>query len=86
MSRLEIKTHEDKKIVEVWLTNAEQEDADVKARLNLLYAKYKNDGYTVAVFKSGRKDLFQCTAHLLRHNRMKEAAAQKNREQAVESL
>jgi len=65
---LEIKTHEDKKIVEVWLTNAEQEDAGVKARLNLLYAKYKNDGYTVAVFKSGNKDLFQCTADLLRFN------------------
>ena len=77
---MEIKTHDDKKIVEVWLTNAEQEDAGVKARLNLLYAKYKNDGYTVAVFKSGKKDSFQCTAHLLRHNRMGEAVAQKNRE------
>ena len=83
---MEIKTHEDKKIVEVWLTNAEQEDAGVKARLNLLYAKYKNDGYTVAVFKSGKKDLFQCTAHLLRHNRMEEAAAQKNHDQAVKNL
>lgn len=83
---MEIKTHEDKKIVEVWLTNAEQEDADVKARLNLLYAKYKNDGYTVAVFKSGKKDLFQCTAHLLRHNRIGEAATQNDHEQAVENL
>ena len=83
---MEIKTHEDKKIIEVWLTNAEQEDADVKARLNLMYAKYKNNGYTVVVFKSGKKDLFQGTAHLLRHNRMEEAAAQKNREQAVKNL
>jgi len=65
---VEIISHEDKKIVEVWMTNAEQEDGSVKARLSLLLAKYKNDGYTVAVFKSGKKDLFQCTSDLLRHN------------------
>lgn len=54
---MEINTREDKKIVEVWLTNAEQEDAGVKARLNLLFAKYKENGYTVVVFKSGKKGL-----------------------------
>ena len=83
---MEIKTHDDKKIVEVWLTNAEQEDADVKARLKLLYAKYKNAGYTVAVFKSGKKDLYQCTTGLLQHDHMKEAVAQKKRERAVGNL
>lgn len=83
---MEINTHEDKKIVEIWLTNAEQEDASVKARLNLLFAKYKNDGYTVVVFKSGKKDLFQCTADLLRNNHMGEAVAQKHCERAVQNL
>lgn len=83
---MEINTHEDKKIVEVWLTNAEQEDAGVKARLSLLLAQYKNADYTVVVFKSGKKDLFQCTADLLRYNRMREAVAQKHRERAAENL
>lgn len=83
---MEIKTHEDKKIVEVWLTNAEQEDENVKARLSLLFAKYKNDGYTVALFKSGNKDLFQCTSELLRYNRMRETVTQKYHERANQNL
>ena len=72
---MEINVREDKKIVEVWLTNADQEDPNVAARLDLLYAKYRNTDYTVAVFKSGKHDLYQSTLDLCKYNRMKETAA-----------
>lgn len=77
---MEITIHEDKKIVSIWLTNAEQEDSSITARLNLLIAKYRDANYTVAVFKSGKKDLFQCTVDLCRYNRMREAVAEGYRE------
>lgn len=72
---LEINVREDKKIVEVWLTNADQEDPNVAARLDLLYAKYRNTDYMVSVFKSGKRDLYLSTLDLCLENRMKATAA-----------
>ena len=77
---MEITVNKDKKIVEVWLTNAEQEDASISARLKQLYAKYQNTDYTVAVFKSGKRDVYQSVLDLCKYNRMRAAVAQKYRD------
>ena len=50
---LEMRVHDDKKLVEVWLTKTEKDDPQVKAELTALYAQYKSRKYMVAVFQSG---------------------------------
>lgn len=85
MSLLEINIHEDKKVVDVWLTKAEKHDENVSAQLKQLYAKYKNTEYTVAVFESGSKDLYQQTLDLCLYNRNRMAAAQVYRERMAQS-
>lgn len=76
---MELKVHDNTKIVEVWMTNAEKNDPAVQAQLKELYAKYKEKKYTVAVFYSGGGDLYQSTRDLLAYNKRKcaELAAQR---------
>ena len=69
VSQIKINVNDQTKIVEVWLTNADQNDASVSGLLELLYAKYKEQKYKVAVFKSGKLDLVDRTAGLLIRNR-----------------
>lgn len=66
---MELNVHDNTKIVEVWLTNAEKNDPAVQTGLNDLYAKYKEKKYTVAVFHSGNGDLYQSTRELLTYNK-----------------
>ena len=68
---MELNVHDNIKIVEVWLTNAEKNNPAVQARLNDLYAKYKEKKYIVAVFHSGGGDLYQSTRDLLAYNKRK---------------
>lgn len=76
---MELIVHDNIKIVEVWLANAEKSDPAVQAQLNNLYAKYKAQKYTVAVFHSGSGDLYQNTRDLLAYNKRRcaELAAQR---------
>ena len=62
---MQTKIHEPTQIVEVMLTHAEQADEEVKK----LYAQYKGTKYTVAVFLSGKRDLYEDTRDLLLFNR-----------------
>jgi hypothetical protein len=80
---LEINVLDDKKIVEIWLTRAEQEDPALNASLKDIYAEYKQKKYTVAVFKSGDRDLYQSTLDLLSYNkkRVAEIAVQREKRQ-----
>jgi len=66
---VEFKRKPDSKMVEIWLTRAESNDAVIQARLKPLYKKYKAQGYTVAVFQSGSQDLASVTSNLLCYNR-----------------
>ncbi len=68
---MQIKVHDDSKIVEVWLTNAEKDDPAVQERLKPLYAAYKLKKYTVCVFKSGGQDMYTSVRDLLAYNRRK---------------
>ena len=70
---MQTKIHESTQIVEVMLTHAEQADEAVKKQLKELYAQYKGTKYTVAVFLSGKRDLYEDTRDLLLFNRRRAA-------------
>lgn len=70
---MEMNVRNDKKLVEIWLTNTEKIDPVLRERLKELYAKYKAKKYTVAVFESGKGDLYGNTRDLLLFNRRRSA-------------
>ena len=80
---MDVTIHEPGKIVEVALTHAEQTDAIVKKRLNELYAQYQGTKYTVAVFLSGKRDLYEETRSLLLFNRHRAAEKAVQKRKAV---
>ena len=79
---MEVYVRDDMKLVTVWLTRAEQEDADVREQLKTLYADYKAKKYMVAQFHSGTEDLYQGTRDLLIFNRkrIEEIALQREKQ------
>lgn len=84
---MEINIHDDKKMVEVWLTRAEKQDEALQQELKPLYAQYKKKKYMVAVFESGEQDLYQNTLALLSYNKRRipelEMMQEKQMRQAV---
>ncbi len=68
---MQIKVHDDSKIVEVWLTNAEKDDPALQERLKRMYAAYRQKKYMVCVFKSGGQDMYTSVRDLLAYNRRK---------------
>lgn len=77
---LEIHVRDDSKLVEVWLTHAENRDEALRERLKPLYQRYKYENYMVAVFQSGERDLVEETSTLLCHNRRRLAQLEVQRE------
>ncbi len=84
---MEINIHDDKKMVEVWLTRAEKQDEALQQELKPLYAQYKKKKFMVAVFESGEQDLYQNTLALLSYNKRRipelEMMREKQMRQAV---
>ena len=84
---MEINIHDDKKMVEVWLTRAEKQDEALQQELKPHYAQYKKKKYMVAVFESGEQDLYQNTLALLSYNKRRipelEIMREKQMRQAV---
>ena len=70
---MEMNVRDDKKLVEIWLTNAEKIDPVLREGLKEIYAKYKAKKYMVAVFESGRGNLYENTRDLLLYNRRRSA-------------
>ena len=66
---MEICINDERRTVEVWLSNEEKSDPAVQQRLKPLYAEYAEKKYTVAVFMSGSQDLYSLTSDLLCYNR-----------------
>lgn len=66
---MEIHLNQGKKIAEVWLTNADQQNTQLQEQMKSTYKDYKKQGYLVAVFRSGSQDLYRQTADLLCYNR-----------------
>ena len=48
-NKLEINVRDDNKLVEVWMTNVEQQDHALREKLKPLYQEYKRKKYLVAV-------------------------------------
>ncbi len=71
---------DDKQIVEIWLSNAEKNDKQIRDSLQVVFDKYKKKKYMVAVFESGDKDLYQGTLDLLAYNRKLSAQKQVQRD------
>ena len=70
---MEMNVKDDRKLVEIWLTNAEKIDPVLREGLQEIYAKYMVKKYMVAVFESGTGDLYENTLALLRFNRRRSA-------------
>lgn len=47
---MEINVRDDRKIVEVWLTNQEKQDETLREQLKNLYQQYREKKYIVAVY------------------------------------
>lgn len=77
---MEINVRDDLKIVDIWLTNAEKSDQALRAGLQPIYDKYKAKKYTVVVFESGSRDLYQSTLDLLAYNKKRVAQMEVQRE------
>lgn len=83
--RLQIDVLDDKKIVAVWLTRAEDANETVRARIDGLCREYKPRKYQVAVYKSGREDLHTSVLDLLAYNKRRAAELQVQREKAAKA-
>ena len=83
--RLQIDVLDDKKIVAVWLTRAEDANEAVRARIDGLCREYKPRKYQVAVYKSGREDLHTSVLDLLAYNTRRAAELQVQREKAAKA-
>ena len=77
---MEINVRDSNKIVEVWLTREEKQNANLRERLKPLYQEYKAKKYLVAVFESGERDLEELTGSLLGYNRKRTARLEMERE------
>ena len=66
---MEVRVHEDMKLVEIWLTRQEQADNAVREQLQQMHQDYKARKYMVAQFHSGGGDLYAITRDLLIFNR-----------------
>lgn len=77
---------DDVQIVEIWLSNAEKNDKQLRDSLQVIFDKYRKKKYMVAVFESGSKDLYQGTLDLLVYNRKLSAQkqAQRDKHRALE--
>ena len=77
---MEINVRDDRKIVDIWLTNEEQQDQALREKLKPLYKQYEAKKYKVAVFLSGSRDLAEETGALLRYNKKRTAELEVQRE------
>lgn len=80
-----LKEHEDLKIVEIWLTQAEQEDEALHQQLQKLYQNYNRRKFKVAQFHSGTGSLYDATRDLLLFNRKRIAEMENRREKSLEN-
>ena len=69
MSRIQIETHHEKRIICIWLTKSESADAAIQSKLTPIFKQYQPQKYMVAVFRSGEQDLRETTSELLQYNR-----------------
>jgi len=79
---MEININHEAGIAEIWLTKAERDDPNFRESLKPLYKKFRAEKLLPAVYLSGDDDLLDCTAALLKYNRMRVAEMVVERERA----
>ena len=79
---MELTVKDERKLVEIWLTNAEKADPVLRAGLQSIYDKFKKKKYLVAVFESGNGDIYEQTRDLLLYNHQRMAEQEVQREKA----
>ena len=77
---MEINVRDNSKIVEVWLTREEKQDANLRERLKPLYQEYAAKKFLVAVFESGEQNLEELTGSLLGYNKKRTVQLEMERE------
>lgn len=77
---MEIKVHDDRKMVEVWLTTAEKADPAIQAKLKQLYQTFKAKNFMVAVFQSGTRSLYDDLRYLAQSHRKRMAEREVKRD------
>ena len=77
---MEMIVKDERKLVEIWLTNVEKADPVLRAGLQSIYDKFKKKKYLVAVFESGNCNLYEQTRDLLLYNRQRMAEQEIRRE------
>lgn len=80
---MEVNIDKKQKLVEVWLTNKDQSDAAVQGQLLPLFDKFKGLGYLIAVYQSGKDNLYRRTSDLLTYNRKRLAQLEIEREKKL---
>lgn len=80
---MEVNVNKKQKLVEVWLTNKDQSDESVRCQLLPLFNKFKGLGYLVAVYRSGKEDLYRRTSDLLTYNRKRLAQLEVEKEKKL---
>ena len=70
---MKMNVRDDIKIVDIWLTNEEKENLELREQLKPIYQEYEQTKYLVAVFESGDEDLWDNTSQLLCTNRRRMA-------------
>ena len=57
------------KYISVWLSHQDMNDPETEIKIQKIVEEYKPKKYRVVVFESGNRDLLECTADLLVHNK-----------------
>ncbi len=79
---MELRVHQNMKIVEVWLTQKERENKELQEQLVQMYQEYTAKKFKVAQFHSGTDDLYTATRDLLLFNRKRIAELENLREKS----
>lgn len=61
------------RLLEIWLTGADQQDAACRAQSGALIREVQRRGYLPVVYRSGTGDLYESTAALLAGHRARAA-------------
>ena len=65
---MEINAKDDLKLVEIWVTNDEQQSEGFEKKLEEICEENKAEGRKTVVFRSGSKNLYDCTEGLILNN------------------
>ena len=65
---MEINAKDDLKLVEIWVTNDEQQSEGFEKKLEEICEENKPEGCKTVVFRSGSKNLYDCTEGLILNN------------------